>query len=257
MADRPVERAAVLMFHGLTLDETNTGVPPRERKYWINARQFSRQLREISNAGYGIHSLHAFWNGIGGAGSATPAAVLTFDDGLESDYEIAFPRLLDAGATANFFLNTNNVGRAGYLTWSQAREMQKRGMTFGSHGHDHVYMTPLGSAALASQLRQSRQMLEDELGCAVEFFSPPYGDCNKRVLEESLRAGYTAACTSRSLRAQPGRPTVNRVAVYANSGPQTIRRMITGSPLFYAARLAKAMLIRLPKQIILMKEHAA
>lgn len=258
MANRSLERAAVLMFHGLILDETKAEVPVRQRKYWINARQFSRQLQEIAAAGYHVQSLDAFWHGanIEGASSGR-STVVTFDDGTASDYEIAFPRLLEAGAPASFFLNTANVGTPGYLTWSEAREMQKHGMTFYSHGHEHVYLTRLDAAALAFQLRRSRQMLEDNLGRPVDFFSPPFGDCNKRLLEASRAAGYKAVCTSRSLRARPGQPTVNRVAVYADSGPETIRRMITGNSWFYAGRLARAILIRVPKQIILTKEYAS
>jgi peptidoglycan/xylan/chitin deacetylase (PgdA/CDA1 family) len=255
MADRPLERAAVLMFHGLTHGETNIDVPVRERKYWVNADRFSRQLNAIRDSGAAIVPLYSFWS----RPAETPAAgaaVITFDDGAISDYEIAFPRLLEANATASFFLNTGTVGRPGYVSWDQVREMRKYGMTFYSHSHDHVYLTKLSLSALAFQMQQSREMLEEKLGVPAEFLSLPFGDGNGVVIREALRAGFAAVCTSRCVRAQPGQTTIDRVAVYAGCGVRTIRRMVGGDPWFYAGRAAKAALIHIPKRIILTKAHA-
>ena len=41
-----------------------------------------------------------------------PAVILTFDDGLVTDYEIAFPLLAEFGQRAVFFLNTATIGQA-------------------------------------------------------------------------------------------------------------------------------------------------
>ena len=68
---------------------------------------------------------------------------VTFDDGNNTYYEIAFPWLLENALKAKFFIITDNVGKDGYLNWNQIVEMHKYGMKFGSHSKSHVDLTAI------------------------------------------------------------------------------------------------------------------
>lgn len=240
----------VFTYHGL-LHSEEIEVPSRERKYWIPGARFREQLNQIRGSGYQVRLLGELWNATDTPQALGPSAVLTFDDGLASDYEIACPLLLEAGMRATFFVNTATVGERGFLNWGQIVEMQRGGMSFQSHSHNHVYLTWLPIGQLERQLRESKRMLQDRLGQSVEFLAAPYGDLNGRVLEVARRVGYRAMCNSRSWPTRPGERTANRVVVYRHTTPREFHQLLTGSPVCYAARAARETLKSFAQRLLL------
>jgi len=122
--------------------------------------------------------------------------ILTFDDGLESDYSYAFPKLhgeLKVGFIS--FVSTGNVGRRGFLSWPMIQEMSRHGVPMGSHGRSHVDLTTLTQQELQDQLGSSRKVLEDRTGQPVTLMAFPFGKFNRRVWETALAEGYTAMFT--------------------------------------------------------------
>jgi peptidoglycan/xylan/chitin deacetylase (PgdA/CDA1 family) len=63
-----------------------------------------------------------------------------------------------------------------YLTWEEARKMQKAGMAIGGHTHQHKPLANLGSRELAWDLETCSKLLHQHLHPqAVWSFSYPYG----------------------------------------------------------------------------------
>ncbi len=240
----------VFLYHGLG-PSPQIEVLSRERKYWVGEKTFRQHLRLLRTEGCRIAPLGELWSCSGAAGPGSLSVALTFDDGRVSDYQIAWPRLLEAGARADFFVNTAYVGREGFLDWRQIAEMQRSGMSFQSHSHNHVDLLRLSPAALERQLKGSRELLEDRLSCAVEFLSAPYGRLNAAVIEAARQAGYRAICSSWSWPARPGAPVIHRVVVYAHTAPSDFRRLFLRRPAPFAARAARAALVYLPKNLVL------
>jgi peptidoglycan/xylan/chitin deacetylase (PgdA/CDA1 family) len=236
----------VFVFHGLA-ESSKLEVPRRERKYWIGAREFQNHLKEICRSDCRVKTLSEFWHGPNPQDVLKPTVVLTFDDGLASAYEIAYPLLREARLKADFFVNTANLGKAGFLNWSQIFEMQCAGMSFQSHSRDHLYLTRLSTPSLEMQLSDSKHMLEDRLGRLVEFLSAPYGDLNARVVDLAQQVGYRAVCSTRSWPATPGAQKVNRVAICNHNTPADLSRLLTGDLVRYCGREARALLIQVPK----------
>jgi peptidoglycan/xylan/chitin deacetylase (PgdA/CDA1 family) len=191
------------------------------------------------------------WAGLAGRENGGPSVVLTFDDGRASDFEVAFPLLLEAGTRAEFFVNTAAIGRPGFLSWRQMAEMQARGMSFQSHGHDHVDLTPLPRRVVEWQLDESKRRLEDRLGSPVEFLAAPYGRLSRRVVEVAGQVGYRAVCTSRSWPARPGARLVDRIAIYRHTTPGEFSRLLGGHAIPYVIRAARATLLFAPKRLLL------
>lgn len=238
----------VFGYHGM--DDVKSPHPAREQKYWVQSSEFRKQLACVRRNGNVIRleDLHA---GSAAPEFATGAAVLTFDDGLASQYERAFPLLTEFSAPACFFVNTANVGRAGFLSWSQITEMHLAGLSFGSHSHDHVYLTRLDTAAVLRQLKTSREILENQLGCPVRFLSVPFGDTSRRVMEAALAAGYQAVCTSHNWPAKPGASVINRVAVGAMTSTDDFARLLACDRPSYWRLAAREAALRAPKRILL------
>jgi peptidoglycan/xylan/chitin deacetylase (PgdA/CDA1 family) len=240
----------VFVYHGLARSVA-IDAPPREQKYWLSRGVFREHLDQIRSRGYQVRRLGE----LGSEDTATPwrasTAVLTFDDGLASAYEIAYPLLLEAAVRAEFFVNTATIDKPGFLSWAQIDEMQRAGMSFQSHSHDHVYLTWLAAGALEQQLRRSKQILEDRLGQRVDFLSAPYGDLDSQVVKVSQQEGYMAVCNSWSWPARPGSRVVSRVGIDRHTTPRDFGRLLTGSPIGYIPRAARACLIYAPKRLVL------
>ncbi len=241
----------VLMYHGVAPSAAAAAVPPAEMKYWVLARELRAQLAEIRRAGARVTGLGEAWHSAKALDGPEPPVVLTFDDGQAADYETSFPLLLEAGARADFFVNTASIGRPDFLDWGQIAEMQRAGMTFQSHSHEHVDLSRLPVRALEYQIRESKQRLEDGLGTAVEFLAAPYGLLDRRVLDVAREQGYRAVCTSRAWPARPGAPTIGRVAIHRHTRPGGFRRIVTRHPAPYLLRAIRVALIYLPKRVLL------
>jgi peptidoglycan/xylan/chitin deacetylase (PgdA/CDA1 family) len=236
----------VLMYHGL-LRPGERAAGDRDTKYWLPAESFRAHLARIAAEGRRPRRLAHLWSGQDARGGVA----LTFDDGRDSDYEVAFPALADAGGAADFFVNTATIDTPGYLSWARIREMERAGLSFQSHSHDHIALLWLPAAALEHQLRQSKSLLEDRLGRPVDFLAVPYGLLNRRVRETARRVGYRAVCNSLSWFSRPGRPWINRIAIHRDTSPEALGALLRGSPLPFAARAARAAGAYLPKRVLL------
>ncbi|GIX49572.1 MAG: hypothetical protein KatS3mg131_3783 [Candidatus Tectimicrobiota bacterium] len=128
---------------------------------------------------------------------------LTFDDGCESDYTVAFPELVKRGLKATFYVVTSYVGRRGYVQWHHLRELRRYGMEIGSHSATHPCFLDLSPRAMAEELRRSKRTLEDRLGEAVASFSVPFGFVNRQVIAAALAEGFETVCTSQTRLANP------------------------------------------------------
>jgi peptidoglycan/xylan/chitin deacetylase (PgdA/CDA1 family) len=129
--------------------------------------------------------------------------LLTFDDGYASLAAHAFPILADLGFTATTFLITDYVGKTNtwdvqytwnrlqHLSWTDIERWRARGFEFASHGATHRRLTWLDDAALATELRTSRDTLTARLGAqAGRAIAYPFGAVDARVLAQARAAGY-------------------------------------------------------------------
>jgi peptidoglycan/xylan/chitin deacetylase (PgdA/CDA1 family) len=244
-----LQGAPVLMYHGMGAS-IPANVDSRERRYWLSPESFARHLEQIRATGQRIRALHDVWAPPEHQPRLSPV-VLTFDDGRVSDYAVAFPLLLAARAVAEFFVNTSTMGQPGYLTWGQAAEMRRAGMSFQSHAHDHVVLLGLPRHLLANQLRRSKQLLEDRLGARVDFLAAPYGLFDRRVVAAAREVGYRAVCTSLAWPARPLATTINRVAVFRDTTEQRLAAILRRQPSGYVPAAARAALLYLPKRVLL------
>lgn len=163
-------------FHGIGDPKRN--LEPGEAPYWITRAQFENVLDRI-------------------AASPDPTAyVITFDDGNQSDHDIALPALVARGLTARYFVLSGRIGQPGSLNAGHIRTLQEAGMTIGSHGIAHVAWPTLADDALTRELYDSRTQLEDICDQPVTEAGIPFGRYDARVLRALRAARYTTAWSS-------------------------------------------------------------
>lgn len=241
--------APVFLYHEIGGEHGYVSSSPNQ-KYSITSRQFQDQLAQIKKSGSTVRSVREIAEWAGDIERDLSAGI-TFDDGYISDYEKAFPLLLEASIRADFFLNTANIGKPGYLNWEHVREMQKSGMAFHSHGHSHVVLSRLGQSALEHELGTSRKILEDKLGCPVNILAAPYGLLNRRVVREAFRMGYRGVCNSRQWTTRIGSRCINRVSVLRQTSSEEFHQLLRRDPLPYLIRSLRSAAFYIPRQILL------
>jgi peptidoglycan/xylan/chitin deacetylase (PgdA/CDA1 family) len=85
------------------------------------------------------------------------------------------------------------------LTWDQIRTMCRAGICFGSHTMTHPVVSRLTQTQLESELRQSKQILEERIGTPVRHFAFPFGrpaDCGTAAPAVLAECGYRSAVTT-------------------------------------------------------------
>jgi peptidoglycan/xylan/chitin deacetylase (PgdA/CDA1 family) len=232
----------VLLYHAVGEE----ALAPAERRYQVSVGRFDAHLDAVAASGRRVVSLAELWSG---AGPRERAVAITVDDGRESDYRAVWPLMRVRGWRAELFLNPGTIGRPGYLSWRQVREMAAAGVGVQSHGYDHVSLWGLGRAALRRQLGDSRRALEDGTGRAVEFVAAPFGHLTATAVRVALEEGYRAVCTSWSWPARPGARTIGRVAVYEDTSPEELGRVLEGRVLAYGRRALRTALVYPPKRL--------
>jgi peptidoglycan/xylan/chitin deacetylase (PgdA/CDA1 family) len=157
--------SACLMLHGLGDPPPHVG--EEEKPYWITEAMFA---------------------GILDLAKKTPAR-LTIDDGNASDVAIALPALERAGLTATFFIPSDRIGTAHYVSEADVRALHEAGMEIGSHGCAHLHWTDASDAEIARDVTRSMERLSAIIGEPVRSVAIPFGHCDTRVLGILRRLG--------------------------------------------------------------------
>ncbi|HKQ56249.1 MAG TPA: polysaccharide deacetylase family protein [Candidatus Eisenbacteria bacterium] len=116
-------------------------------------------------------------------GFRRPVVTLTFDDGRASNVTTVLPVLESHHLTSTQFCATGLLGRQGHLSLDDLRAFSRAGHEIGGHSVSHRDLTTLSGTELERELRDSKQLLERELGITVSSFASPYGLYDDRVLD--------------------------------------------------------------------------
>ena len=202
-AARTAGRIPVLMYH-------RVGRPTHafETAFTVTPERFRRHMYTLAAAGYRPCALSGFVDWIKKRRTLPEGSfVLTFDDGYASLVHHAVPILHELGWTAAVFVVTSLMGRLDswmgvaspratpqrLLTVGECRQLTRMGISVESHSRTHPILTALEDAALAHELRSSK----DELGAALEsevrYLAYPFGQHDERVTAAARTAGYEAA----------------------------------------------------------------
>ena len=110
--------------------------------------------------------------------------LITIDDAFSSFYEIAWPYLQEKKIPFILFVSTQSVGRNGYMTWSQIKELEKENTVYiGNHSHTHNYLVSLENKDFINDIDVSSSIFKERLGYNPIFFSYPFGEYSALIKE--------------------------------------------------------------------------
>lgn len=182
----------ILEYHQVTDGELD----PDFEVYNVPPAEFAAQMDYLKAEGYTTITLKEFMYAVRGY-RTLPAKpiVLTFDDGYADNYHEMLPILEARGMTAVVYVITNQLGKAGYLTFDELKDMQQRGIEIGSHTSDHLPLTELDETFKRRQVRESKIYLEWSGLEPISSLSYPNGAFNAEIEELLREENYLTAVT--------------------------------------------------------------
>jgi peptidoglycan/xylan/chitin deacetylase (PgdA/CDA1 family) len=189
----PEGEIVFLMYHELELPDR--AVCQSELgyvRYVLPASDFRAQMQSLKRLGmHGLSVSDAL------ASTDEYAVAITFDDGCETDLLVAAPILQELGLGATFYATAGFLGRPGYMSPPQLRELCDLGFEIGCHSLTHPYLTDLDDSGLRREIVEGKRHLEEIAGKPIKHFSCPGGRCDRRVVEIARAAEYASVATSR------------------------------------------------------------
>ncbi len=137
---------------------------------------FEKQIQIIKQKNYQFESPEIFQKNF-----YTPKnekkILITIDDAFSSFYEHAWPFLKKNKIPFILFVSTEPVGKNGYMTWEQIREIEKEEFAFiGNHSHSHEYLLNLSFKEFKEDINRSIDIFSKQLGYNPIFYSHPFGE---------------------------------------------------------------------------------
>ncbi|MCC6546261.1 polysaccharide deacetylase family protein [Candidatus Sumerlaeota bacterium] len=212
----------VVMYHGIDSSGSVVSTAPE---------LFERQIMTWKSQGIRFLCLSEFLAFVHGEQRVEQNAILlTFDDGLRSVYQNAFPLLRREGIPAIVFLVSEFMGKTNQwpgqpsfvpslpiMTWEEAREMHHAGIEFGAHTATHPRLAECDEITVERELHDCTTAMQQALTSSkrVRSVAYPYGSVSPHV-EEAARAKFVVGFGTRvgKVRAKSNLMNIPRVDAY-------------------------------------------
>ena len=211
----------VLMYHNITKNSARAG------RYTVTEDEFITDLEYIRDKGYTavtVSELEAFVNG--NASLPEKPIMITFDDGFESFYVIAYPLLRQYGMKAVVSvigsvtekyssIDDHNISYSN-LTWQEIIEMRESGCvefqnhSYNMHNNQNGQRKGISKlkgeseseykAALTADLYKSQELFYTNCGFRPAAVAYPYGAKSKSTLSIIKECGFicTLGCEEKT-----------------------------------------------------------
>lgn len=188
----------------------------------IRPADFEAEMKMLKDRGITVIGMQDFlaWRR-GEKNIPARSAIVTFDDGWKSQYEVAWPIMKKYGYPLTLFIYTEGVrgGKLGggeAITWEQLADMRDNGVDIQAHSATHQDLREGHAISIPGEggkrVRKSlhgaeyeqwlqnevvgcKQLLEQRLAVKVNCFAVPFGNYNEHVKEMARNAGYEAMFT--------------------------------------------------------------
>ena len=180
----------VLMYHSISQHKQS-----EKDIYSLSQRDFAQHVELL-------HELHKTENSkIVKLDSTDRSGItITFDDGYRDTLTIAAQTLADKKLPFTVFVSSANItsGDSKFLNRQELIELSKiSGATVGSHGHAHSHMAKMSPQDVTSDLKHSKDSLEQIVQKPVTTLSYPHGSYNNDVVRIASEIGFEFAATSK------------------------------------------------------------
>jgi len=145
----------------------------------IQMNIFKEQMEIIQNSNYTFSNPKQFEENFE-IPKINKEILITIDDSFQSFYLEAWPYLKKNKIPFILFVSTEPVGKKGYMTWSQIKEIEdEEFVTIGHHSHTHRYLVDESDDYFVKDIEKANQIFFNKLGFIPTLFSYPFGEYSK------------------------------------------------------------------------------
>jgi len=140
---------------------------------------FKKQMQIIKNSNYIFSNPKNFEKSFN-TPKTNKEILITIDDAFLSFYLEAWPYLKKNKIPFILFVSTEPVGKKGYMTWEQIKEIEAEKFTIiGHHSHSHEYLIDNDNDFFISDIKKANEIFLKNLGYIPNLFSYPFGEYSK------------------------------------------------------------------------------
>ena len=108
--------------------------------------------------------------------------LITIDDGFKSFYEEAWPYLKENKIPFIIFVSTEPIGKNGYMSWDQIKEIEKEDFVLiGHHSHTHDYLIDKTIEEFINDTEKASKIFLKNIGYVPSIYSYPFGEYSKEM----------------------------------------------------------------------------
>ena len=145
----------------------------------IQMKVFKDQMEMIKNSNYTFSNPKKFIENFN-TSKTNKEILITIDDAFLSFYLEAWPYLKKNKIPFILFVSTEPVGKKGYMTWEQIKEVEAEKFTvIGHHSHSHGHLIDNDNDFFISDIKKADEIFLKNLGYIPNLFSYPFGEYSK------------------------------------------------------------------------------
>jgi peptidoglycan/xylan/chitin deacetylase (PgdA/CDA1 family) len=153
---------------------------------------FKSQIDMIKRSGYSFNDPNSFEKNYI-VPKKNKEILLTIDDAFQSFYTEAWPYLKKNKIPFILFVSTEPVGKRGYMTWGQIKEIESETFALiGHHSHSHGYLIDESNDLFVQDIKMANKIFFKELGYVPSLFSYPFGEYSK-FMRDYISQNFTFA----------------------------------------------------------------
>lgn len=223
----------VLMYHDVVDGDFDTSGFPGggPAHYKLRIDEFERHLTVIGS----LPKRPTLLSRVDDSGKADSDAVLiTFDDGGISAATIIADALERRGWRGHFFITADYIGKNGFVSASQIRDLAQRGHIIGTHSCSHPSrMSSCTQRELMYEWQRSREVLSEIVASPITVASVPGGYYSRDVATAAAASGlsdlFTSEPTTRVSNVN-GLRVYGRFSIHRGTSTAKVAAISSGAP---------------------------
>ncbi|HMG67999.1 MAG TPA: polysaccharide deacetylase family protein, partial [Chitinophagaceae bacterium] len=203
----------------------------RAEDYIVPVDNFRQQMKFLADNGY--HTIlpdQLYDYLLKGTPLPSRPIMITYDDTRAEQFTIASEEMAKFGFKGVFFIMTVSLGRPGYMTKDQVRQLADNGNIIGSHTWDHSNVKKYLAQDWIKQVERPSEQLEKITGKPIKYFAYPFGLWNREAIQQLKERGFKAAFQL-SEKADQDDPqfTIRRIIVPGEWSTSTLQKWMHNS----------------------------
>jgi peptidoglycan/xylan/chitin deacetylase (PgdA/CDA1 family) len=201
------------------------------KDYIVPVEKFREQMKALAENGYHTILPDQLCDYLVN-GTALPSRpfLLTYDDTRAEQFTIAREEMNKYGFKGVYFIMTVSLGRPGYMTREEVKQLSDEGNIIGSHTWNHSNVKNYTAKDWPMQIDKPSQQLENITGKPIEYFAYPFGLWNKPAIEQ-LKERHFKAAFQLSEKRDENDPlfTIRRIIVPGQWNTNTLEKWMANS----------------------------